>query len=135
MIEKQKGKQVKYLRTDNGLEFCSNEFNVLCKSEGIVRHLTVPYTPQQNGVAERMNRTIMEKVRCMLSNAHLPKSFWAEVAATTCFLINRSPSTAIEKKTPKEVWSGTPANYSDLNIFCCPTYTHVDNMKNWSLDL
>ena len=75
MIEKQTGKEVKRLRTDNGLEFCSNDFNTLCKAEGIVRHLTVPGTPQQNGVAERMNRTIMEKVRCMLSNAKLPKSF------------------------------------------------------------
>ncbi|KAG8490810.1 hypothetical protein CXB51_014017 [Gossypium anomalum] len=116
MIEKQTGKQIKYLRTDNGLEFCSDEFNRLCKSEGIVRHLTVRHTPQQNGVAERMNRTIMEKVRCMLSNANLPKSFWAEAASTACFLINRSPSVAIEKKTPQEVWSGNPANYSDLKI-------------------
>ncbi|KAG8488863.1 hypothetical protein CXB51_016741 [Gossypium anomalum] len=114
------GKQIKYLRTDNGLEFCSDEFNRLCKSEGIVRHLTVRHTPQQNGVAERMNRTIMEKVRCMLSNANLPKSFWAEAASTACFLINRSPSVATEKKSPQEVWSGNPANYSDLKIFGCP---------------
>ncbi|KAG8480261.1 hypothetical protein CXB51_024850 [Gossypium anomalum] len=123
------GKQIKYLRTDNGLEFCSDEFNRLCKSEGIVRYLTVRHTPQQNGVAERMNRTIMEKVRCMLSNANLPKSFWAEAASTACFLINRSPSVAIEKKTPQEVWSGNPANYSDLKIFGCPAYAHVNNGK------
>ncbi|KAG8480959.1 hypothetical protein CXB51_025647 [Gossypium anomalum] len=129
MIEKQTGKQIKYLRTDNGLEFCSDEFNKLCKSEGIVRHLTVRHTPQQNGVAERMNRTIMEKVRCMLSNANLPKSFWAEAASTACFSINRSPSVAIEKKTPQEVWSGNPANYSDLKIFGCPAYAHVNNGK------
>ncbi|KAG8498939.1 hypothetical protein CXB51_005359 [Gossypium anomalum] len=120
MIEKQTGKQIKYLHTDNGLEFCSDEFNRLCKSEGIVRHLTVRHTPQQNGVAERMNRTIMEKVRCMLSNSNLPKSFWAEAASTACFLINRSPSVAIKKKTPQEVWSGNPANYFDLKIFGCP---------------
>ena len=75
MIEKQTGKQVKRLWTDNGLEFCSNEFNALCKSEEIVRHLTIRHTPQQNGVAERMNRTIIEKVRYMLSNAGLPKFF------------------------------------------------------------
>ncbi|KAG8481224.1 hypothetical protein CXB51_025964 [Gossypium anomalum] len=129
MIEKQTGKQIKYLHTDNGLEFCSDEFNRLCKSEGIVRHLTVRHTPQQNGVAERMNRMIMEKVRCMLSNANLPKSFWAEAASTACFLINRSPSVAIEKKTPQEVWSGNPANYSDLKIFGCPAYAHVNNGK------
>ncbi|KAG8473470.1 hypothetical protein CXB51_035763 [Gossypium anomalum] len=129
MIEKQTGKQIKYLRTDNGLEFCSDEFNRLCKSEGIMRHLTVRHTPQQNSVAERINRTIMEKVRSMFSDANLPKSFWAEVASTVCFLINRSPSVAIEKKTPQEVWSGNPANYSDLKIFGCPAYAHVDNGK------
>ncbi|KAG8485681.1 hypothetical protein CXB51_019023 [Gossypium anomalum] len=71
----------------------------------------------------------MEKVRCMLSNANLPKSFWAEAASTACFLINRSLFVAIEKKTPQEVWSGNPANYSDLKIFGCPAYTHVDNGK------
>ncbi|KAG8490319.1 hypothetical protein CXB51_016103 [Gossypium anomalum] len=71
----------------------------------------------------------MEKVRCMLSNANLPKSFWAEAASTACFLINRSPSVAIEKKTPQEVWSGNPANYSDLKIFGCPAYAHVNNGK------
>ncbi|KAG8482828.1 hypothetical protein CXB51_024043 [Gossypium anomalum] len=123
------GKQIKYLRTDNGLEFYSDDFNRLCKSEGIMRHLTVRHTPQKNGVAERMNRTIMEKVRCMLSNANLPKSFWAEAASTACFLINRSPSVAIEKRTPQEVWSGNPANYSYLKIFGCPAYAHVDNGK------
>ncbi|KAG8501537.1 hypothetical protein CXB51_004025 [Gossypium anomalum] len=123
------GKQIKYLRTDNGLEFYSDEFNRLCKSKGIVRHLTVRHTPQQNGVPEQMNRTIMEKVRCMLSNANLPKSFWAEAASTACFLINRSLSVAIEKKTPQEIWSGNPANYSDLKIFGCPAYTHADNGK------
>ncbi|KAG8481449.1 hypothetical protein CXB51_026307 [Gossypium anomalum] len=76
-----------------------------------MRHLTVRHTPQQNGVAERMNRTIMEKVRCMLSNANLLKSFWAEAASTACFLINRSPSVAIEKKTPQEVWSAGVKGY------------------------
>ncbi|KAG8503654.1 hypothetical protein CXB51_001636 [Gossypium anomalum] len=56
----------------------------------------------------------MEKVRCMLSNANLPKSFWAEVASTACFLINRSPSVAIEKKTPQEVWSCNHVNNGNL---------------------
>ena len=96
MIEKQIGKQVKCFHTNNGLEFCYDELNVLCKLEGIVRLHTIHHTPQQNGVAERMNRTLIEKVCCMLSNVGWPKSFWVEVASTTCFLINRSPSTAIE---------------------------------------
>ena len=75
MVENQVGKKIKVLRTDNGLEFCSKEFDNFCKKEGILRHHTVPYTPQQNGVAERLNRTLLEKARCMLINANLPKSF------------------------------------------------------------
>ncbi|KAG8491363.1 hypothetical protein CXB51_014484 [Gossypium anomalum] len=116
-------------KSDNGLEFYSDEFNRLCKSEGIMIHLTVRHTPQQNSIAEQMNRMIMEKVRCMLSNANLLKSFWAEAASTACFLINQSPSVAIEKKTPQEVRSSNPANYFDLKIFGCPAYAHVNNGK------
>ena len=71
----------------------------------------------------------MEKVKCMLFNAQLPESFWAEAASTTCYLINCSPSISIEKKTPLEVWPGSPATYSDLKFFGCPAYAHVDNGK------
>ncbi|KAG8503196.1 hypothetical protein CXB51_001204 [Gossypium anomalum] len=95
-------------------------------------HMRLGYMSEnsmQNGIAERLNRTIMEKVRCMLSNANLPKSFWVEVASTAYFSINRSPSVAIEKKTTQEVRSGNPTNYSDLKIFGCPAYAHVDNGK------
>lgn len=62
MIENQIGKKVKHLRFDKSLEFCSNEFNALWKSEGILRHLMVPGAPQQNNVAEQMNKTLMEKI-------------------------------------------------------------------------
>ena len=117
MIEKKTGRQVKCLHTNNGLEFCSDEFNTFFKKEGIVRHHTVCHTPQQNGVAERRNKTLMEKVRCMLSNAPLAKSFWVEVTSTSCYLINRSPSVAIKKKTPQEVWSSSLGTYSYLKFF------------------
>ena len=86
LIENQTGRKVKRLRTDNGLEFCSNEFNDFCKKEGIARHLTIPGTPQQNGVAERMNKMILERVRRMLSHYGLGKGFWAEAAMTACYL-------------------------------------------------
>ena len=65
----------------------------------------------------------------MISNDKLLKSFWAEAASTTCFLINRSPSIASSKNTLIEVWSGTPVVYSNLKIFSCPAYAHVDNGK------
>ena len=65
----------------------------------------------------------------MLSNAGLSKCFWAEAVNTACYLVNRSPSTTIDFKTPEEVWSGTPANYSHLRVFGCPAYFHVNDGK------
>ena len=88
------------LRIDNGEEFCGNEFEELCKTCGIARKKTTSYTPQQNRVAERMNRTLMEKARCMLSGAGIGQEFWAETVGTTCYLVNRSPSSALNDKTP-----------------------------------
>ena len=86
-------------------------------------------TPQQNGVAKRINRTLLERVYCMLSNAGLGKEFWAEAISTGCYLVNRSPNTSIECKTPEEVWSGKPADYSNLRVFGCPAYVHVNEGK------
>lgn len=129
MIEKQTEREIKKLRTDNGLEFCSGAFNQFCKEEGIVRHLTVPGTPQQNGVAERMNRTLLEKARCMLSNSGLRKRFWAEAINTACFITNRSPHSSLNMTTPEERWSGKAADYNSLKIFGCPAYAHVSNGK------
>ena len=83
----------------------------------------------KNGVAERMNRTIILRARCMLSNARMNRRFWAEAANTACYLINRSPSIPLNKKTPIEVWSGMPADYSQLRVFGCTAYAHVDNGK------
>ncbi|KAJ9541754.1 hypothetical protein OSB04_028260 [Centaurea solstitialis] len=129
LIENQVGKKIKQLRTDNGLEFCSGEFDRFCKDEGIARHRTVRHTPQQNGVAERMNRTLLERVRCVLSNAGLSRGFWAKALNTVCYLVNRSPATAIDCKTPFEVWSGKPADYTGLRVFGCPSYYHVKEGK------
>jgi transposase InsO family protein len=129
MIENQVGRKIKTLRTDNGLEFCSKEFDQFCKNEGIARHHTIRHTPQQNGVAERMNRTLLERTRCLLSNAGLGKEFWAEAINTVCHLVNRTPSTAIDSKTPYEVWSGKPTDYTGLRVFGCPAYYHVSEGK------
>nr|GEU41502.1 retrovirus-related Pol polyprotein from transposon TNT 1-94 [Tanacetum cinerariifolium] len=129
LVENQTGRTVKKLRTDNGLEFCNREFKKLCIASGIARHLTVDGTPQQNGLAERINRTLMDKVRCLLIQSGLPKTFWAEATCTAAYLINRSPSTAIEKKTPMEMWSGHPSDYEMLRTFGCVAYSHVQQGK------
>ena len=89
------------------------------------REFTAPYNPQQNGVAERMNRTIQEKVRSMLSNASLPNGFWAEALATAIHLINRSPNKTLDYKVSEEVWSGKPPSYKHLRVFGCEAYCHV----------
>ncbi|GJW32315.1 retrovirus-related pol polyprotein from transposon TNT 1-94 [Tanacetum coccineum] len=106
LIENQTGKKIKKLRTDNGLEFCGESFNALCRKYGIARHHTLVRTPQQNDIAERMNRTIMEKVRCMLSHANLDKDFWVEATTTTTYLINRSPHRSLDGNIPEILWSG-----------------------------
>ncbi|CAJ2646442.1 unnamed protein product [Trifolium pratense] len=129
LIENQTGSKLKLLRTDNGLEFVSEQFNEFCRKLGIKRHKTVAYTPQQNGLAERMNRTLLERVRCMLLGAGLPKSFWGEAVNTAAYLINRCPSTGIDLKTPMEVWSGKPADYSNLKIFGALAFAHVKQDK------
>lgn len=103
LVEKQVNKKVKVLRTDNGLEFCNRKYEEYCRKQGIERHRTCTYTPQQNGVAERMNRTVMEKLRCMLSESGLGEEFWAEAAATAAYIVNRSPCTAIDHNVPEEV--------------------------------
>ena len=129
LVENQCGKNVKKLRTDNGLEFCNQKFDSFCAKEGIARHKTVRLTPQQNGLAEMMNRTLMERVRSMLVQSKLPKTLWAEILLTACHLVNLSPSTAIEFKTPYERWTGQPANYGNLRAFGCPAYAHTSQGK------
>ncbi|KAH9754238.1 hypothetical protein KPL71_015385 [Citrus sinensis] len=129
LIETQTNRKVRRVRTDNGLEFCNKQFDVLCEKSGIQRHKTVRHTPQQNGLAERMNRTLMERVKCMLFHSKLPKTLWAEALCTACYLINRCPSTAIELKTPYKVWSGKLTDYTKLRIFGCTAYAHIKQGK------
>ncbi|KAH9753660.1 hypothetical protein KPL71_015154 [Citrus sinensis] len=122
--------KIKVLRYDNDGEYTSDPFLQVCQNEGIKRHFTVRHTPQQNDVAERMNRTLLEKVRCMLSNAGLDKKFWAETVSYASHLVNRLPSAAIGGKTPMEMWSGKHAqDYDSLRVFGCPAYYHVKDGK------
>ena len=99
-------------RTSNGLEYCLGEFDEFCKNEGIVRHHTFRENTTTNGVIECIDKTLQEKTRSMLSNVGLSKYFWAKSIKMSCYLVNMSPSTILECKTPFEVWSNTFANYS-----------------------
>ena len=75
MVENQKGRKIKIIRTNNSLEFCNKKFTQICNENGILRHLIAPGNPKQNGLAKKMNRTLLERVRCMLFHARLPKAF------------------------------------------------------------
>lgn len=129
MVEVQSERKVKKLRTDNGLEYCNRRFDQFCKEEGVVRHRTCTYTPQQNGVAERLNRSIMNKVRSMLSESGLDQKFWAEAASTSVYVINRLPSSAIEFKIPEQMWTSALPDLSRLRRFGCVVYVHSDEGK------
>ena len=124
LVENQIEKRVKCFRTDNGLEFCNTAFDEFCREHGILRHRTVPNTPQQNGVAERMNRTLLDKVRCILFILGLPKSFWGEIVNSAAYLVNRSPSSAIQFKCPEEKWCGRKPDLNHLRVIGCEAYSH-----------
>jgi transposase InsO family protein len=91
LIENLSKRKIKILRSDNGGEYTSKEFVNYCKDVGIKRELTTPYNPQQNGVAERKNRTIMEAVKTMIHDQDLPMCLWAEAAKTVVYVQNHYP--------------------------------------------
>ena len=86
LVEKQRGKHIRVLRTNNGGEYESHQFEDYCKERGIKRQLTVPYNPQQNGIAETKNRTICEAAKAMLFDQDLPNSLWAEATRIAVYL-------------------------------------------------
>ena len=114
-VQNQLGKMIKVIRSDRGGEYMSQEFHHHIKECGIVSQFTPPGTPQWNGVSERRNRTLLDMVRSMMSQATLPISFWGYALETAAFLLNRTPTKAVEK-TPYEVWTGHKANMSFVRI-------------------
>ena len=94
------------MRSDHGKEYNNKEFDKFCEDEGIEHQTSVSYSPQQNEVSERKNRTVMEMARSMLEEKRLPKIFWAEVVYIAVYLLNRCPTRAIQNMTPIESWSG-----------------------------
>ena len=95
---------------------------------------TARYTPQQNGVAERKNQTIMNMARTLLKEKSLSNNFWAEAVACSVYLLNRSPTTKLNLKFPQEAWSGTKLNVAHLRTFGCIAYTHIPSELRKKLD-
>lgn len=126
------------VKSDNGGEYTSNAFIEFCEGRGIQLNPTIPYNSELNAVAERMNRTLMEKARTMIIAAKMEKRFWNEAVLTATFLANRSPTSAFTDdrvfKTPAELWFGKKPNLQNLKIFGSLAYNHVPKECRSKLD-
>jgi transposase InsO family protein len=125
--------KVRTLRTDRGSEYLNQTLSSYCKKEGIKHETTAPYSPQQNGAAERLNRVLFDRVRAMLADSDLPKTMWAEAVVTANYIRNRSP-TAARHKTPWELFFGNPPDVSHLRVFGSTVYAHVPKELRKKLD-
>lgn len=105
-VEIETGEKMKVFRTDRGGEFLSNEFTTYCNETGLPRHYTAPYSPQQNGVVERRNRTVLEMVRSCLLSMHVPDVLWGEAVNHVVYVLNRVNTKALKESTPYEMWTG-----------------------------
>lgn len=128
------GQSITKLRTDNGGEYISKEFEEYLKAQGIHHEMTVPHSPQQNGVAERKNRTLVEAARSMLSHAKLPKMYWAEAVATAAYIQNRLPTSVLKQETPYERWCEKKPDLSHMKVFGCVAYAHIPAQERRKLD-
>ena len=113
------GNRIKVLHSDNGGEYCSRNFDEYFKQKGITRQLTVPNNPAQNGLAERMNPTIVESARSMMFHSNLSVNFWAKAVNTAVYLKNRSPTTALDGITPYECLFNRKPDVTHLRVFGC----------------
>ena len=134
LVEKETGAFICCLHTDRGREFTSHEFNVFCKANGISRQLSTAYIPQQNGVVEHKNKTIMNMVRSMLSEKQVPKNFWPKTVNWIVHVLNRSPTLAVKDTTPDEARSGVKPNVDYFRVFGCIAHVHVSDNKRKKLD-
>nr|GEZ70373.1 ribonuclease H-like domain, reverse transcriptase, RNA-dependent DNA polymerase [Tanacetum cinerariifolium] len=122
------------LRTDPRGEFTSNEFTQYYKENGIARQLTTPYSPQQNGVVERRNRTIMFTTRCMMKATNMPINFWAEAVRHTIYILDRVPTKSLEDFTPYEAIKQRKPNLENLRVFGCIAYAKIPSQHLTKLD-
>ena len=125
MIELVTRNKVGTLRTNRGGEYTLHAFKQYCLDHGIWRELTQAYTPQQNGISERRNRTLMERARSLASDCNLPVMLWSEAVSTTNYLTNHSPTSANGGKIPQEIYSSKIPNISHFRIFGSLAFVHV----------
>lgn len=129
-----RGCKVHRLHSDNGGEFISRDFKKYCKRKGVLRTYTDPRAPQQNGVAERSNRTVIEMARCLRLESGLDKGLWAEACKTAVYILNRVPSAVLDGQTPYFKLFGKQAKLDHLKVFGCMAYAHVYGNEKTKMD-
>lgn len=135
LVEKETKAAMQTLRTDRGGgEFTSRDFQNYCDRYGIRRHVTAPYSPQQNGVVERRNRTLMEMTRSILKHRNVPNLLWGEAVRHSTYLINRIATRSLLGKTPYEMLREKKPNLSNLKIFGCISYVRTEAAGRKKLD-
>ena len=123
--------KLKIFRSDNGGEYTSNAFKQHLASHGILHQTSCPYTPQQNGVAERKNRHLMEVARSMMFQTNVPKRFWSDAVISACYLINRIPTRVLQDQSPFEVLNKLKPSLSHLRVFGSLCYVLIPgDMRN-----
>lgn len=141
-VEKQTGKQIKIVRSDRGGEYygrytedgqAPGPFAKFLEENGIVAQYTMPGSPDQNGVAERRNRTLLDMVRSMISSSKLPKSLWIDALKTAVYILNRVPTKAVSK-TPFELFKGWKPSLHHVRVWGCPSEVRVYNPQERKLD-
>jgi transposase InsO family protein len=116
------GRKMRVLRTDNGDKFTMAEFVSYFADEGVQRHYSAPYSPQQNGVVERHNQTVVGMARALLKQRGMPAVFWGEAVVTAVYILNHSPSKALNGRTSYVAWHGRKPAVSHLRVFGCLTF-------------
>jgi hypothetical protein len=134
LVETQFGRRIKCLRTDNGGEFKARALIDFCNAKGTRLERSTPYTPQQNGVAERKNRTILEYALSMLHAAHCSPRLWAQAVHTAGCVFNRTINTATGDKTPFELWHGRKPDLTGMRVFGCKAYVQVPRILRKKLE-
>ncbi|CAH9132817.1 unnamed protein product [Cuscuta epithymum] len=129
-LQTEKNMKVRTIRSDRGTEFVNKVIRDFCDQNGTFHQLSAARTPQQNGVAERRNRTLKEAARTMIAESGLPIRYWAEAINTACYTQNRSMIHKNHQKTPYELWKGRKPNISYFHVFGCKCYILNNGKEN-----
>jgi len=127
LVENEKDSKIKCLKTERGGEFTSNEFSEFCNIHGIKREFSDARTPQQNGVVERINRTVQEMARTMLLAVDLQPKFWREAVGTTVYTLNRTQLRSNCETNPNELWKGRPTSVKYFMIFGSKCFIKIND--------